>query len=389
MSTFVIVGAGLAGASAATALREEGFEGRVVLVGAEPEAPYERPPLSKEVLRGEAPPESALVHDDAGFYSEHGIELLTDTTVTAIDRTAAEVELHGGERLRYDRLLLATGASPRRLPRARALRTLADARALGESLVEGRRAVIVGAGWIGCEVAASARARGVHVTVVEPASVPLERVLGPELGAFYADVHREHDVELLLGHGVESIEADGDVKRVLLTDGSVREADVVVAGIGVTPNVDLAAEAGLEIDGGIAVDSRLTTADPRILAAGDVAAAEHPVFGGRVRVEHWANAKNQGAAAGRAMLGSPEPYERIPYFYSDQYDVGMEYSGWAPVWDEVVIEGDVEAREFLAFWLRDGRVVAGMNVNVWDVAERVQEVVRAGGTVADATAAVR
>jgi 3-phenylpropionate/trans-cinnamate dioxygenase ferredoxin reductase component len=388
MSTFVIAGAGLAGASAAAMLREEGFDGRVVLVGAEPDAPYDRPPLSKDALRGDATFESTQLHD-AGWYGEQGIELLTGKPIVAVDRTATEVELHGGERIPYDRLLLATGSSPRRLPHARVLRTLADARALSETLVSGQRAVVIGAGWIGCEVAASARARGVRVTLVEPASVPLERVLGPELGAFYARVHREHDVELLTGIGVDAIEPGEGVKRVRLSDGSVREADVVLAGIGVTPNVDLAVEAGLELAGGIAVDSRLTTSDPRIFAAGDIAAAEHPLFGERVRVEHWANAKNQGAAAARAMLGSPEPYDRIPYFFSDQYDVGMEYSGWAPAWDEVVIEGDVEANEFLAFWLREGRVVAGMNVNIWDVNERVQEVVRAAGTVADVTAAVR
>jgi 3-phenylpropionate/trans-cinnamate dioxygenase ferredoxin reductase subunit len=380
--TFVIAGAGLAGAKAAETLRAEGFEGRIVLVGAEPERPYERPPLSKEYLRGEAGREKVFVHDEA-FYAEHEVELRLDRAAVSMNPAAREIALDDGERLRYDRLLIATGAEPRRLAISGAdldgvlyLRTVADSDALRERLDRGGTAVVVGAGWIGAEVAASARQRGLDVTVVEPLSVPLERALGPELGAIYRDVHADHGVRMLLGTGVEAFEGGTAVERVRTSDGRTLDCDFVAVGVGVRPRTQLAAQAGLEAGDGILVDEHLETSAPGVFAAGDVANAQHPFFGERIRVEHWANALNQGPAAARNMIGAAAPYDRLPYFYSDQYDVGMEYSGFARSWDRVVFRGDPASREFVAFWLAGDRVLAGMNVNVWDVNEDVQRLIR-------------
>jgi 3-phenylpropionate/trans-cinnamate dioxygenase ferredoxin reductase subunit len=382
-ATHVIVGAALAGAKAAEALREEGFDGRVVLIGSEPELPYERPPLSKEYLRGEAPREKARVHDD-GFYESHDIELRTSTTVTAVDTRASEVELEGGERLRYDRLLLATGAEPRRLnipgsdlDGVHYLRDLHDADALAALLAKGSgRVAVIGAGWIGSEVAASARTKGLEVALVEVADVPLERVLGRQVGEIYADVHRNHGVDLHLGTGVEALEGAGRVERVKLVDGTAIECDFAVVGIGVVPRTQLAEQAGLEVGNGIQVSKRLETSASGVFAAGDVANAFHPFYGTKVRVEHWANALNQPVTAAHAMLGrAGVSYDRLPYFFSDQYDVGMEYVGYATEWDEVVIRGDASAPEFVAFWLKDGAVQAGMNVNVWDVVEPIKALI--------------
>ena len=379
--TFVIVGAALAGAKAAEELRERGFDGRVVLIGQEESRPYERPPLSKDYLRGEADRDKAYVHDE-GFYDERDIDLMTGTAVTAIDTAASEVELGGGERIRYDRLLLTTGAEPRRLTIPGAdldgvlyLRELDDSDVIREVAKGGQPLVIVGAGWIGAEVAASARQLGAEVTVLEMSSVPLERVLGPEVGAVYRDVHVDQGVQFLAETVVEAFEGSGRVERVRTSDGRSLEAGAVVVGVGVAPRTQLAEAAGLEVDNGVRVDGRLRTSAEDVFAAGDVANHDHPQFG-RLRVEHWANALNQGPAAARSMLGSDDPYERVPYFFSDQYDVGMEYSGYATGWDEVVFRGDTGAREFIAFWLKDGRVQAGMNVNVWDVTDPIQELVR-------------
>jgi len=383
VQTFVIVGAGLAGAKAAETLREEGFDGRLVLVGAERERPYERPPLTKDYLRSESPREQAYVHPDA-FYGEHDIELITGTAVTALDPGSSQVTLRGGRELGYHRLLLATGAEPRRLSVPGAdldgiynLRTLADCDVLRERLDAKAKVAVIGAGWIGAELAASARQRGAEVTVIEPQSVPLERVLGPEVGAVYRDVHSEHGVELLLGTGVEAFEGDSSVQAVRISDGRTVDCDFAVVGVGVIPRVELAEAAGLKIDNGIVVDQYLATSAPDVYAAGDVANAWHPFYDRHIRVEHWANALNQGPAAARAMLGRGVAYDRIPYFFSDQYDVGMEYSGHAPEWDEVVFRGDPAGGEFIAFWLRERRVAAGMNVNVWDVNENVQALIRA------------
>ncbi|HVD59118.1 MAG TPA: FAD-dependent oxidoreductase, partial [Thermoleophilaceae bacterium] len=371
--THVIVGASLTGARAAATLREEGFEGRVVLVGAETERPYERPPLSKDYLRGEAGRDRLYVHDE-DFYGEQQIELRLGRSAETLDTARRELELEGGERLRYDRLLLATGAEPRRLSIPGSdlegvlyLRSVEDSDALRERFRKSRSVVVVGAGWIGSEVAASARQRGLEVTVIDPTAVPLERVLGTEVGAVYRDIHTDHGVRMLLGTGVDAIEGAQVVERVRTGDGHEVDCDLVVVGVGVEPRTRLASQAGLALDDGIAVDERLQTSAPRVFAAGDVANAHHPFYGDRIRVEHWANALNQGPAAARNMLGKSAAYERLPYFFSDQYDVGMEYTGYARRWDRVVFRGDPASREFIAFWLVRDQVVAGMNVNVWDV----------------------
>src|SRR5215208_1843365 len=372
--TFAIVGAGLAGAKAAETLREEGSDGRLVLLGAEPERPYERPPLSKEYLRGEAEREQAYVHRTS-FYAEQDIELRVSELAVDLDPGRKELTLDGDERLAYDGLLLTTGAIPRRLgiPGSELagihyLRTLDDSDALRARLDAGGRLVVVGAGWIGCEVAASARQRGLEVTVIAPHSVPLERVLGTEVGEIYRDIHRDHGVEMLLGTAVASFEGAGSVERVRTRDGRTIDCDAVVVGIGAAPR------AGLAVGNGVHVDGRLEASVPGIFAAGDVANQLHPTLG-RLRVEHWDNALHQGPAAARSMLGSTEAYARAPYFFSDQYDVGMEYSGHARGSDGVVLRGDPASREFIAFWLSEGRVVAGMNVNVWDVTEPIQALI--------------
>ena len=381
--TFVIIGASMTGAKAAEELRAQGFDGRVLLVGTEPERPYERPPLTKDYLRGETEREKVYVHP-GGFYEQQEIELVTGVTVTAIDPGASRVTLDDGRALGYDRLLLATGAEPRRLAVPGAgldgvyyLRTLADCDRLRARLEAGGRVVVVGAGWIGSELAASARQRGLEVTVIDPQPLPNERIFGPGVAAFYRDVHRQHGVELLLGEGVDGFEGDRAVARVRTASGRRIECDFAVVGIGVVPRTGLASAAGLEVSNGIVVDAKLQTAAPGIFAAGDVAHAWHPFYGQRIRVEHWANALNQGPAAARAMLGQPVGYDRIPYFYSDQYDVGMEYSGYAPQWDQVIVRGDREGGEFIAFWLSGGRVAAGMNVNVWDVNPQFDALIRA------------
>jgi 3-phenylpropionate/trans-cinnamate dioxygenase ferredoxin reductase subunit len=379
--THVIVGGGLAGAKAAETLREEGFDGRIVLVGAEEERPYERPPLSKDYLRGEAGREKVYVHDE-GFYAEHDIDLRLGCTAVSLDTASCRLTLDDGEPLRYDRLLLATGAEPRRLeiPGAELdgvfyLRSVQDSDALRARIDAGGALVVVGAGWIGAEVAASARQRGLDVTVVEPGSVPLERVLGAEVGAIYRDIHSDHGVRMLLGTGVEAFEGDGRVERVRTSNGRVVECDFVVVGVGVEPRTQLAAEAGLAISNGILVDERLRANAPGVFAAGDVANAVHPFYGEPVRVEHWANALNQGPAAARNMLGQSVAYDRLPYFFSDQYDVGMEYSGYARGCDRVVLRGDPAGREFIAFWMFENRVRAGMNVNVWDVTDPIKRLI--------------
>jgi 3-phenylpropionate/trans-cinnamate dioxygenase ferredoxin reductase subunit len=291
--------------------------------------------------------------------------------------------LAGGETLRFDRLLLTTGARPRRLPLSGSeldgvlyLRSLEDSDAIRERIARGGRVVTIGAGWIGAEVAASAKQRGCEVTIVEMTEVPLQRVLGPELGAIYRDIHTDHGVQFIGGASVEAVEGDGSVGAVRLAGDRRIEADFVVVGVGVEPRVQLAQAAGLEVDNGVVCDARLQTSSEHVFAAGDVANAQHPFFGRRIRVEHWANALNQAPAAARNMLRRGEPYERVPYFFSDQYDVGMEYSGYATDWDEIVFRGDPRTREFIAFWLKDDRVLAGMNVNVWDVTGDIQALIR-------------
>ena len=383
--TFVIVGAGYAGAKAAEKLRSEGFDGRVVLVGEEPDRPYARPPLSKGYLRGEG--DRPYLRDEA-FYEENAIELRTSTRATELDVNGSALSLSDGERLRFDRLLLVTGAEPRRLPVPGAdldgvlrLREVRDSDAIRDRLQGGGPLVVVGAGWIGSEVAASARELGSDVTVVERGQVPLEHVLGPTVGEIYAGIHSDHGVRLVAGAQIEALEGESSVEGVRLADGRTIAAATVVVGVGVAPRTDLAAAAGLPVENGIVVDEYLRTEVPSIFAAGDVANAHHPMYGRHLRVEHLMTARHQSEAAALSMLGTGEPYARVPYFFSDQYDVAMEYSGHATSWDEVVLRGDVAGREFIAFWVESGRVVAGMNVNVPGVSDEIQELVRSGSEV--------
>ncbi|MEU9194125.1 NAD(P)/FAD-dependent oxidoreductase [Streptomyces hundungensis] len=397
--TFVIVGGGLAGAKAAETLRSEGFNGRVILIGDEREHPYERPPLSKGFLSGKEERDSVFVHE-AAWYARNDIELHLGQTVTAIDREAKTVRLGDGALIQYDRLLLATGAEPRRLDipgtdlaGVHHLRRLAHSERLRHVLKalgrDNGHLVISGAGWIGLEVAATARGYGAEVTVVEPEPTPLHNVIGPELGQLFADLHAEHGVRFHFGARLtEIVGQDGLVLAARTDDGEEHLAHDVLAAIGAAPRTSLAETAGLAMvdrahGGGIAVDASLRTSDPDIFAAGDVAAVHHPLLDTRLRVEHWANALNGGPAAARAMLDQHVTYDRIPYFFSDQYDLGLEYSGWAPPgsYDQVVIRGDTGKREFIAFWLGEGRVLAGMNVNVWDVTAPIQALIRGGAPV--------
>ncbi|MFF5185007.1 NAD(P)/FAD-dependent oxidoreductase [Streptomyces sp. NPDC000345] len=398
--TFVIVGGGLAGAKAAETLRAEGFTGRVILICDERDHPYERPPLSKGFLLGKESRESVFVHEPA-WYAQNDIELHLGQTVDAIDRTAKTVHFgDDGTFVHYDKLLLATGAEPRRLDipgtdlaGVHHLRRLAHAERLkGVLAALGRdngHIVIAGAGWIGLEIAAAAREYGAEVTVVDPSPTPLHGVLGPELGNVFAELHRDHGVRFRFGVRLtEIVGQDGMVLAARTDDGEEHPAHDVLAAIGAAPRTGLAEAAGLTLadrahGGGVAVDTRLRTSDPDIYAAGDVASFPHGVFDTRLRVEHWANALNGGPAAARAMLGKDVTYDRVPYFFTDQYDLGMEYSGWAPPgsYDEVVIRGDAGKREFIAFWVKESRVLAGMNVNVWDVTEQIQRLITSASPV--------
>jgi 3-phenylpropionate/trans-cinnamate dioxygenase ferredoxin reductase subunit len=390
-STFVIVGAGLAGAKAAETLRAEGFAGRLLLLGEEAERPYERPPLSKAYLRGEADRDSLYVHPE-GFYAAHDIELRPSSRVRAIAPAARELELASGERIGYERLLLATGAAPRRLrlPGAELdgvqyLRTRSDADVLAAAAARAQHVVVVGTGWIGSEVAASLRQLGREVTLIGPDPAPLARVLGPEVAGVYRDLHADHGVRLQLGTRVAGFRGAGRVEAVVTDDGRTVEGDLVLVGAGAVPRTELAEAADLPVRDGVLVNEQLEAVGAAgVYAAGDVAAAWHPRYQTYLRVEHWANALNQGPAAARNMLDTGSSYARLPYFYSDQYDLGMEYSGLAASWDQVVVRGDLAARTFIAFWLKDQRVVAGMNANVWGVTESVQALIRSGRPVAPA-----
>jgi 3-phenylpropionate/trans-cinnamate dioxygenase ferredoxin reductase component len=385
--TFVIIGASLAGAKAAETLREEGFTGRVVLVGEETERPYERPPLSKGYLLGADERDKAFVHE-ANWYGDHDVELVLGVRATELRPDRHTVTLDGVEPLSYDKLLLATGSRVRTLdlpgvdlPAVRYLRTLTEADGLLDHMSNSRRVVVVGAGWIGLETAAAARTKGAEVTVVEIDSLPLHRVLGTEVAQVFADLHRAHGVEFRFGAQVaEFVGGAGLLTAVRLADGTGLPADLAIIAVGIRPNTELAETAGLAVGDGIAVSAGLRTSDPDIYACGDVAYVENPLLGRPVRVEHWANALDGGPAAARAMLGQDVVYDRVPYFFTDQYDLGMEYAGYAEPggYDRVVFRGDVPGREFIAFWVKDGRVLAGMNVNVWDVQDDIQALVRAG-----------
>jgi 3-phenylpropionate/trans-cinnamate dioxygenase ferredoxin reductase component len=378
----VVVGGGLAAASAVDELRSNGHEGSIEVFCAEPHLPYERPPLSKEVLLGSAEEEKVFVHDKA-WYDERDVTLHLGTLVTGLDLDRHEVAGDGFS-AGYDRLLLATGASPRRLAMADEsgaqvayLRTIEDNRRLREAFGSAGRIVIIGGGWIGLEVAAAARNAGVDVTVVEMQDLPLLGVLGPEVARVFADLHREHDVDLRLGVGVDAIEARNGASEVRLTDGASLAADLVVVGVGVQPEVGLAREAGLAVGDGVLVDGHLRTSDPDVFAVGDIAGHDHPVLGRRLRVEHWDNAIQQARAAARVMLGGDQPYDRLPYFFTDQYDLGMEYVGSVGPdgYDEVVLRGDVSTRVFTALWLQGHRVVAAMHANDWDQIDPIRGIV--------------
>lgn len=386
--TFAIVGASLAGAKAATALRAEGFDGDIVLIGDESEQPYERPPLSKGYLQGKEGREKIFVHEPR-WYAEQHVDLRLETTVTAIDRDRRAITLSGGETIGYDKLLLTTGSSPRHLDVPGAaldgvlyLRRVGDSERIRQTFATASHIVFVGAGWIGLEVAAAAREAGVEATVLGAQELPLLHVLGPLIAPAFADLHREHGVDLRPNAQVVEIVGDaGKAAGVRLADGSLIEADAVVVGIGAVPNTRLAVESGLRVESGVVVDASLQSSDPNVYAAGDVAEAFHPLLGKHIRVDHWSNAVHQPATAARSMLGEQAAYDRIPYFFTDQYDLGMEYAGYTEhgQFDDVVVRGDLDGRKFICFWLSDGRVLAGMNVNIWDVNKGIQQMIRSGG----------
>ena len=383
----VIVGSGLAGASAAGELRAKGYTGQVTIFGKEPHRPYELPALSKGILLGDAE-DPDWAHDE-DFYAKNDIDLLLSTVVTEVALGDRVVVDESGARHPYDRLLLATGSRPRTLPVPGAdlegthtLRTLDDSRALLAALREGGRVVVIGGGWIGCEVAAAARKHGCEVTVVERLPLPLHPILGDTIAAVFRDLHEQNGVRWRLGVGLAEFTAEqGRVTGVRLEDGEVLPADHVVVAVGAVPRVELAHAAGLRLSdevpgGGVDTDAGLRTSDPDVYAAGDIAAHSHPRYARRLRVEHWANAKDQGTHVTGNLLGADEPYTASPYFFSDQYDLGMEVRGLAnPFRDQLVVRGDLAAREFIAFWLRDGAVHAAMNVNMWDDGDALQAMV--------------
>ena len=384
--SIVIVGGGLAGAKGAEGLREQGFQGGLTVIGAEDQLPYERPPLSKSYLQGKSTLADAQVHN-SDWYDDNSVDLRLATTVAAVRPAAHEIELAGGETIGYGALLLATGSTPRRLPVPGAdaagiltLRRVEDSDAIRQTFGADRRLAIIGGGWIGLEVAAAAREAGTEVTVIEATAAPLLAVLGPDLAAVFATLHTDHGVTLYTEARVaEILTTDGRASGVRLADGTVIPADAVVVGIGAAPNTELAEQAGLAVDNGVLVSAALRSSDPDIYAVGDIANAEHPFVGTRIRVEHWANALNQPAVAAGAMLGNDVSYDALPYFYTDQYDLGMEYVGHAPPgsYSQVVVRGDLPAREFVAFWLdAESRVLAGMNVNVWDVTDPIKALIR-------------
>jgi 3-phenylpropionate/trans-cinnamate dioxygenase ferredoxin reductase component len=378
----VVVGGGLAAGTLVTQLRERGHEGPIVLLTDEPHPPYERPPLSKDLLLGKGEPADAAVHERK-WYAEHDMDLRTSTVATAIDIQGQRVQA-GGEWIDYDTLVIATGARPRHLAMADDsgvpvvyLRTLDDSLALRDHLTEGNRIGIIGGGWIGLEVASAARQHGADVVVLEALDLPLVRVLGPDVAQVFADLHREHGVDLRTGVEVTAITPNGDGATVALGDGSAIDVDLLVVGVGVQPNTELAEAAGLEVDNGIRTDRHLRTADEHIYAIGDVANVDHPVLGHPLRVEHWDTAIQHGKVLAATLTGTPTDASALPYFFTDQYDLGMEYVGNAGPegYDRVVLTGDVPGRQFRAWWLRGDTIVAGMHVNDWDAIDEIRRVV--------------
>lgn len=381
----VVIGGGLAGAKTAEALRDQGFDGSVTLVAAEPDLPYERPPLSKGFLAGEDPFDGAVTHP-ADWYADNSIDLRRSTRATTLDAAGRTVALDDGSTLHYDKLVLATGSTARRLTvpgadaeRVHVLRTRADSESLRAEFGQGRRLVIVGGGWIGLEAAAVARQKGTDVTVVAPDTIPLAKALGDRMGTVYAKLHREHGVDFRLRTSVsEILVTAGRATGVRLDDGRTLDADAVLVGIGAAPNTGLAEQAGLDVANGVLVDAGLRTSDPDIFAVGDIANEDHPFLGTRIRVEHWGMAFNQPAVAVTNLLGGSATWDELPYFFSDQYDAGMEYYGRPSADDDLVVRGDLDGREFAAFWLDAAhRITAAMNVNVWDVIDAVKPIIAA------------
>lgn len=373
----VVIGGGLAGAKAVVALKDGGYEGSLTIVGDESHPPYERPPLSKEYLQGSSEADDMLVVP-TNWYDEHGVTRLQGVAAERIDREAMQVHLADGQLLPYDAVIIATGASPRRLDipgkeLALTLRHLEDSDVLKAAYADASTVVIIGGGWIGLETAAAARAAGVDTVVLERETLPLQHVLGDELAGYFADLHRRNGVDLRTSSAVESISGSGPY--VVRTDGGDIEADVVVMGVGAAPRTELAESAGLTVDNGVTVDETFRTSDPAIYAVGDVANAQNSARGESLRVEHWENAIRQGEAVAEVILGGDVTYDWQPYFFSDQYDLGMEYVGRSWASDEVVIRGDKSSGEFIAFWIADGRVTAGMNVNVWDVSDDLRALI--------------
>lgn len=385
VENIAIVGGGLAGATAAKTLRVEGFEGPVTLLAEEAQTPYLRPPLSKEYLLGKDG-EDALPVVPAGWYEENDVDLQLGAPVTGLDTAARTVTLGDGSRLPYSALLLATGARPRSIPLpgssldgVMTFRTLDDSRRLRDALsAGGRNVVMVGSGWIGMELAAAANSYGNSVTLLGLEQVPLAAAIGPELGAFFRSLHESRGVRFRLPASAAAITGvDGRVTGVRTDAGEILAADLVVIAVGVVPETSLAAAAGIALDNGILTDASLRTSAPGVFAAGDVANALHPFTGGHHRSEHWSNALNGGKVAGRAMLGREAVLDTIPYFYTDQYDVSMEYSGFPSLVEgPPVLRGSLERQEFLAFWQREGCVVAGMNVN-WPRSDKPQKAIKA------------
>jgi len=369
MPTIAIVGASLAGSSAAATLREEGFDGRTVLIGAEPQLPYDRPPLSKNYLRGTTPFEKTLLRPPE-FYRERDIEMRLGTTVTRVDAEKRTLALQDGERLEFDQLLIATGGRNKRfpipgidLPGVYDLRTVADADRIREAIGHGGRAVVVGLGFIGAEVAASMRQSGLEVVAVEPFKTPLYRALGEEIGRVVEGLHRDNGVEMILDDAVTAFEGSGKVERVVTRNGRRIECSLAVFGLGIEPATELVAGTPVRIDNGIVVDDQCRTNVPGIFAAGDVANHHHPVCGRRIRVEHWQNGVKQGAAAARSMLGRGQSYDEVHWFWSDQFDANIQYAGFHAPWDRMVVRGSLPERKFLAFYLIEGRVESVVAIN--------------------------
>jgi 3-phenylpropionate/trans-cinnamate dioxygenase ferredoxin reductase component len=382
---FVIVGGGLAGAIAAQTLREEGFDGKVTLLGQEPNAPYERPPLSKDYLQGKVDRDSMFVHPEP-WYAEHAVELSLGGAVTSLDPASRTVTTATGSQLRYEKLLLATGSEPRRLDVPGSdldgvfyLRNVEDSERLKIEFSRAGRVVIIGAGWIGLETASAARAAGLDVTLLVSGDMPLQRVLGPEVAPIFGELHRSHGVDLRYrATAAELTGRHGAVTGVLLSDGTRMDADMIIVGVGVLPRTGLAAAADLKIDNGIVVDEHLRTSDTDIFAAGDIAHTYNPRLGRHIRVEHWANARRQGVVAAKAMLGQDAVDVRPSYFYTDQYDLSMEYTGdIGPAgYDRVIFRRYADSSQVIVFWLYEQRIQAGMNINIWDVADDIERLIQ-------------